>query len=155
MEGNLLPPSGTLKDASCVQIAEVPDDEAVRIFLEFERVESAIKGERTRPTPRRRRIQHPLGGRRGRPLLPSFISTFPNGLILSLDCVTALIMWANARPPSKWAGPDRKPGETRVPAGLHHTWPSYPVSPAFQSSESRTDAQGGIQSCSIDCLSHT
>lgn len=29
---------------SC-QIAEVPDDEAVRIFLEFERVESAIKGD--------------------------------------------------------------------------------------------------------------
>lgn len=27
------------------QIAEVPDDEAVRIFLEFERVESAIKGQ--------------------------------------------------------------------------------------------------------------
>lgn len=27
------------------QIAEVLDDEAVRIFLEFERVESAIKGQ--------------------------------------------------------------------------------------------------------------
>lgn len=27
------------------QIADVPDDEAVRIFLEFERVESAIKGQ--------------------------------------------------------------------------------------------------------------
>lgn len=28
-----------------LQIADVPDDEAVRIFLEFERVESAIKGQ--------------------------------------------------------------------------------------------------------------
>ena len=27
-----------------VQIRDVPDDEAVRIFLEFERLESAIKG---------------------------------------------------------------------------------------------------------------
>lgn len=30
---------------SASQIAEVLDDEAVRIFLEFERVESAIKGQ--------------------------------------------------------------------------------------------------------------
>lgn len=29
----------------CFQISGVSDDEAVRIFLEFERVESAIKGE--------------------------------------------------------------------------------------------------------------
>lgn len=36
---------GTRKDLLCFQIAEVPDDEAVRIFLEFERVESAIKGQ--------------------------------------------------------------------------------------------------------------
>lgn len=35
------------KVVKCVifEIAEVPDDEAVRIFLEFERVESAIKGQ--------------------------------------------------------------------------------------------------------------
>lgn len=42
--------------ASPFQIAEVPDDEAVRIFLEFERVESAIKGEK-----RRRRDQEGRG----------------------------------------------------------------------------------------------
>lgn len=35
----------THKDPLCFQIAEVSDDEAVRIFLEFERVESAIKGQ--------------------------------------------------------------------------------------------------------------
>lgn len=34
-----------LTDCMSPQIAEVPDDEAVRIFLEFERVESAIKGQ--------------------------------------------------------------------------------------------------------------
>lgn len=34
-----------LTDCMSSQIAEVPDDEAVRIFLEFERVESAIKGQ--------------------------------------------------------------------------------------------------------------
>ncbi|MEQ2194932.1 Splicing factor 45, partial [Xenoophorus captivus] len=35
------------KVVKCVifEIAVVPDDEAVRIFLEFERVESAIKGQ--------------------------------------------------------------------------------------------------------------
>lgn len=33
------------KPSSSPQIADVPDDEAVRIFLEFERVESAIKGQ--------------------------------------------------------------------------------------------------------------
>lgn len=33
------------------QIAEVSDDEAVRIFLEFERVESAIKGQWCPPPP--------------------------------------------------------------------------------------------------------
>lgn len=33
------------KDIFLSQIADVPDDEAVRIFLEFERVESAIKGQ--------------------------------------------------------------------------------------------------------------
>lgn len=33
------------KTHSASQIADVPDDEAVRIFLEFERVESAIKGQ--------------------------------------------------------------------------------------------------------------
>ncbi len=31
----------------CFQISGVSEEEAVRIFLEFERVESAIKGERT------------------------------------------------------------------------------------------------------------
>lgn len=37
----------THEDPLCFQIAEVPDEEAVRIFLEFERVESAIKGQKT------------------------------------------------------------------------------------------------------------
>lgn len=37
-----------LTDCMSPQIAEVPDDEAVRIFLEFERVESAIKGQYVR-----------------------------------------------------------------------------------------------------------
>lgn len=45
MEKKALIKQSTHKDPPCFQIAEVPDDEAVRIFLEFERVESAIKGQ--------------------------------------------------------------------------------------------------------------
>lgn len=50
MEGNVWTKQDAHKGASRFQIAEVPDEEAVRIFLEFERVESAIKGEKRRPT---------------------------------------------------------------------------------------------------------
>ncbi|TWW64454.1 Splicing factor 45 45 kDa-splicing factor RNA-binding motif protein 17 [Takifugu flavidus] len=54
------------KVVKCVifEIAEVPDDEAVRIFLEFERVESAIKGEERRPARPRGSTQRrrPSGG---------------------------------------------------------------------------------------------
>lgn len=42
--------SAALTDLPSPQIAEVSDDEAVRIFLEFERVESAIKGQWPPPT---------------------------------------------------------------------------------------------------------
>lgn len=45
MEKKALIKQSARKDPLCFQIAEVPDDEAVRIFLEFERVESAIKGQ--------------------------------------------------------------------------------------------------------------
>lgn len=45
MEKKALIQQRSHKDPLCFQIAEVPDDEAVRIFLEFERVESAIKGQ--------------------------------------------------------------------------------------------------------------
>lgn len=54
-----------------------------------------------------------------------------NCTILFLNCVTALIMWVKVCPPSNWVGPDRKPGETRVPVVLYHTWPSSPVSPTM------------------------
>lgn len=74
----------------------------------------------------------------------------PTCIVSVPNCVTALIMWVEVCPPSKWVGPDRKPGETGLPAVLHHTWPSSPVppgpAPRFQSSESRTHAHGGIQS---------
>lgn len=57
-------------------------------------------------------------------------------------------MWVKVCPPSKWVGPDPKPGETQLPVVLYHTWPSYPVSPSptvappfRQSWESRTDAR--------------
>lgn len=59
----------------------------------------------------------------------SLASTLHNCITLFLNCITAPIMWVKVCPPSKWVGPDPKPGETRLPVVLCHTWPSYPVVP--------------------------
>lgn len=58
-----------------------------------------------------------------------FTSALRNYIALFLNCITAPIMWVKVCPPSKWVGPDPKPGETQLPVVLCHTWPSYPVSP--------------------------
>lgn len=76
--------SAALTDLPSPQIAEVSDDEAVRIFLEFERVESAIKGQWRPPTTRSCR-------RHTRPIFPCeevdvTPSASPN------CCITALII---------------------------------------------------------------
>lgn len=92
------------------QIAEVSDDEAVRIFLEFERVESAIKGQWRSLTIRscHRHAQ------------PIFCSEVDETLKASRQLL------CNRSNNLNGVGPERKPGETRLPAALHHTQPPQP-----------------------------
>lgn len=96
------------------QIADVMDDEAVRIFLEFERVESAIKG---------RYFLVVLCTNQQFCLVEDQLYVIAS--LSSFHCITALIMWVKVCPILNGLAKIRN--KVRLPAVLHHMWPSNPA----------------------------